>query len=215
MSLEQTALAREPGLKIRLGTVNNAGEQKGVDALIVTDLIELARNRAISDAVIVSGDEDLRIAVQVAQSFGVRVHVLAVGEAGRNVSPSLQMEADSVDALDREWLIAHLEVRAVEKMKEATGPIRPPTSSQPIPAAPANLLDAARTVADELLQTCQPGDISALAEHFSTSQSVPPEYDRKLIAKTAGALGRKLEPSEMRQIRGAFVNVVRARAAPK
>ena len=78
MSLEQTTLAHQVGLKLRLGSLNNAGEQKGVDSLIVTDLIELARNNAIADAVIVSGDEDLRVAVQVAQTFGVRVHVLAV-----------------------------------------------------------------------------------------------------------------------------------------
>jgi uncharacterized LabA/DUF88 family protein len=34
--------------------------------LIGTDLIELARNHAISDAVLLSGDEDLRIGVQIA-----------------------------------------------------------------------------------------------------------------------------------------------------
>lgn len=63
MSLEQSMLAHQVGLKLRLGTLNNGGEQKGVDSLIVTDLIELARNRAISDAVILSGDEDLRVSV--------------------------------------------------------------------------------------------------------------------------------------------------------
>jgi hypothetical protein len=30
--------------------VNSSGEQKGVDSLIVTDLIDLARNRGITDA---------------------------------------------------------------------------------------------------------------------------------------------------------------------
>ena len=66
LSMEQSALAMLPGVKLRLGALNNAGEQKGVDSLIVTDLIDLARNRAIADAVVVTGDEDLRIAVQVA-----------------------------------------------------------------------------------------------------------------------------------------------------
>ena len=46
------------------------GRQKGVDSLIVTDLIELARNHAISDAVLLAGDEELRIGVQIAQSLG-------------------------------------------------------------------------------------------------------------------------------------------------
>lgn len=51
LSLEQTNIALLAGVKLRLGALNSAGEQKGVDSLIVTDLIDLARNRAIADAV--------------------------------------------------------------------------------------------------------------------------------------------------------------------
>src|SRR4051812_25088164 len=53
---EQMALADSDDIKIRLGQINSAGEQKGVDALIITDLAELARNQAITDAVLLSGD---------------------------------------------------------------------------------------------------------------------------------------------------------------
>src|SRR5688572_4688245 len=38
---EHTRIACTPNVKLRLGYVNGAGEQKGVDAMIVTDLIEL------------------------------------------------------------------------------------------------------------------------------------------------------------------------------
>ena len=76
-SIEQDELARTDNVKVRLGTVT-AGQQKGVDSLIVTDLIELARNQAISDAVLFSGDEDLRIGVQIAQSFGFRVDLVGI-----------------------------------------------------------------------------------------------------------------------------------------
>ena len=48
LSLEQSALAMLSGIKLRLGALNSAGEQKGVDSLIVTDVIDLARNRAIA-----------------------------------------------------------------------------------------------------------------------------------------------------------------------
>jgi uncharacterized LabA/DUF88 family protein len=71
---QHLTLAHLQDVKVRLGFVNSVGEQKGVDSLIVTDMITLARNRAISDAVLVSGDEDLRVGVQQAQEFGVRVH---------------------------------------------------------------------------------------------------------------------------------------------
>lgn len=45
-------LAFLPNVKVRLGIVNRFGEQKGVDSLVVTDMIELARNRAVSDIVL-------------------------------------------------------------------------------------------------------------------------------------------------------------------
>ena len=64
---QHISLAHLAGVKVRLGFVNKAGEQKGVDSLIVTDMISLARNRAMTDAVLLSGDEDLRVGVQQAQ----------------------------------------------------------------------------------------------------------------------------------------------------
>jgi uncharacterized LabA/DUF88 family protein len=208
MSLEHSTLAHHAGVKLRLGSLNNAGEQKGVDSLIVTDLIELARNTAIADAVIVSGDEDLRIAVQVAQTYGVRVHILAVGDASRNVSASLQMEADSVDVLDAAWLHQHLLVSAEE-------PKRPPPRLQagaPVAANAVTVEEAARDVAAELLRDREPHEIAELRAHFEANQTVPPEYDGKLIAKTSRAIGQRLTPDESRKVRGVFVNAVRGKA---
>ena len=82
-SQEQLDLAHSDDVKLRLGFINEYGQQKGVDSLIVTDLVELARNHAISDAVILSGDEDIRIGVQIAQSFGVRAHLTGSGPGAR------------------------------------------------------------------------------------------------------------------------------------
>ena len=67
-SIEQDVIGQSENAKLRLGLVYSRGQQKGVDSLIVTDLIELARNRAIADALILSGDEDITIGVQVAQT---------------------------------------------------------------------------------------------------------------------------------------------------
>lgn len=77
-TIEQATLAQLDNVKVRLGFVNSSGQQKGVDSLIVTDMIELARLGAITDAVLMSGDEDVRIGVQIAQTFGVRVHLLGI-----------------------------------------------------------------------------------------------------------------------------------------
>jgi uncharacterized LabA/DUF88 family protein len=211
LSLEQSNIAMLPCVKLRLGVLNNVGEQKGVDSLIVTDLIELARNGAITDAVIVSGDEDLRIAVQVAQSFGVRVHILAAGDPKKNVSTSLQMEADSVDFLPKEWFVQHFLIN--------TPP--PPT---PLMASPGTTLvpesaelsvdDAAEKISAELLTDATDTQILGLQTHFATSHSVPQDFDRRLIAKTASLLSeRKFSGDEMRKIRGVFVNAVKAKTS--
>jgi uncharacterized LabA/DUF88 family protein len=61
-----------PNVKVRLGRLVGGG-QKGVDTLIVLDLTTLDRERAISTAFVMSGDEDLREGVAVAQQLGVRV----------------------------------------------------------------------------------------------------------------------------------------------
>lgn len=211
LSLEQTNLALLAGLKLRLGALNSAGEQKGVDSLLVTDLIDLARNRAIADAVVVSGDEDLRIAVQVAQSFGVRVHILAAGEPSRNVSPALQMEADSLHALPDAWFVEQF-VRTTLTLPAGATQERPERSKLIVGEdLKAPQLDAAATdIIKETLTALPKEQLVRLKDYFATQTTVPPEYDRKMIAKTSVALsGRKLTGDEMRHIRGIFVRIVR------
>ncbi len=53
--MEQQSIADADDVKLRLGIISPSGQQKGVDSLIVTDLVELARNHAISDADVLSG----------------------------------------------------------------------------------------------------------------------------------------------------------------
>ena len=96
---QHSSLAFLDSVKVRLGFVNSFGEQKGVDSLIVTDMIALARNRAMSDAVLLSGDEDLRVGVQQAQDFGVRVHLLGIKPSRGSQSVFLIQEADTT----HEW----------------------------------------------------------------------------------------------------------------
>lgn len=205
-SLEQSTLAHQAGVKLRLGSLNNAGEQKGVDSLIVTDLIELARNRAISDAILISGDEDLRIAVQLAQTYGVRVNLLAVGDADHNVSPALKMEADSLESLDAVWLAEHLNLTGAKPNSEAR-----PATAQPDAPEGRSLDDIAGDVSATLLDEAGVEAQARLTEHLKTSTTIPPEFDRKLIARTAKAANRKLSADEMRKIRGHFVKTLRAR----
>jgi len=214
MSLDQAELAQVAGVKLRLGALNNIGEQKGVDSLIVTDLIDLARNGAIADAVLISGDEDLRIAVQVAQSFGVRVHVLAAGDPSRNVSHSLQIEADSVHMLDSAWFAKHFEnkVPSAPERSIPTNTLAKQDVAPPIAKAKSTkeIDEIALEVSKELLASEDQDQLQRLRSHFADQETVPPEYDRKLIAKVAAARGgERLSGTQMRQIRGVFVRTVR------
>lgn len=88
MSSDQSTIASLDDVKLRLGAVNQFGKQKGVDSLIVTDLIELARLNSISDAFLLSGDEDVRVGVQIAQNYGVRLHLLRIES---NAQPCSEM----------------------------------------------------------------------------------------------------------------------------
>ncbi|GGO79484.1 NYN domain-containing protein [Nonomuraea cavernae] len=93
---EHDALADIPGLKLRLSRIR-PGRREGVDAQVHRDLMTLARNNAICDAVVVSGDEDLTQVVCDAQDLGIRVTVVHVAaEGGWAVSRALRQEGDDL-----------------------------------------------------------------------------------------------------------------------
>jgi len=97
-SSTHTALAYRPNLKLRLGLVNEQGQQ-GVDALLVEDLVMLAQNRALAAALILTGDDDVRPGVEQAQALGVRVHLLGIPPARDNQAAALVQAADTVREL--------------------------------------------------------------------------------------------------------------------
>ena len=169
-SPEQIELAQIDNVTLRLGQLNSAGQQKGVDSLIVTDLMELARNDAISDAVVVTGDEDIRIGVQIAQSHGVRVHLLGIGAATDKGSQSLSLqdEADTVT----EWAKSDVESfmryfgepvpavpkAKVEKVQPTVKPVSKPKEAVVKPNSPApakTIQNTVRIDAAQILEAVQ------------------------------------------------------------
>ena len=104
-TIDQRVIAQLPQVKLRLGNLNARGQQKGVDAQIRADMEALARHRAITDAVLVAGDEDMVPAVEAAQAFGVRVHLWGIEPPyGTNQAERLVWESDTVDVLDAPFL---------------------------------------------------------------------------------------------------------------
>ncbi|WP_030020906.1 NYN domain-containing protein [Streptomyces monomycini] len=131
---EHRRLRVMPRVTVRLGALTRSDgrwAQKGVDAAMHAELTELARNRACSDIVLVTGDGDLLPGLMSAKEHGVAVHLWAVqaADGDYNQSEDLVAEADERRVLDRAWI-----TRAV-RLKELGGPCAPPPVPRPEIAA--------------------------------------------------------------------------------
>jgi hypothetical protein len=191
------ALAHLHGVKVRLGFVNSVGEQKGVDSLIVTDMINLARNRAMSDAVLLSGDEDLRVGVQQAQEFGVRVHLVGIKPSRGSQSLFLLQEADTC----HEWQVEDVSSFLSCKPRDVTTP--KPTSEAVPPAAAldSTLASVARRAAFEVPY----GELRVLVETIRGGGGIPRDRDARLLAGSRAVLKRELLPAEKKEARRLFL----------
>jgi uncharacterized LabA/DUF88 family protein len=132
-TIDQRVIAQMAWVKLRLGNLNARGQQKGVDAQIRADMEALARHRAITDAILIAGDEDMVPAVEAAQAFGVLVHLWGVEPPfGTNQAERLVWEADTVEVLDRAFLEPYFTRQPV-----ATEPATP--GAVPVVPSPAQL----------------------------------------------------------------------------
>ncbi|GAA1224037.1 MULTISPECIES: NYN domain-containing protein [Streptomyces] len=123
---EQQSIAELPDVKVRLGNLNAHNQQKGVDSLIRTDLESLARHRAISDAALIGGDEDLVSAVEAAQGYGARVHLWGIeAPEGRNQADPLLWEVDSQRTFDLAFFKPYVSRRTITATYENAGTPRP------------------------------------------------------------------------------------------
>lgn len=109
-------IASLPNVKLRLGRISHH-EQKGVDALLILDLTTLARERAIADALVVSGDEDIREGIAMAQSLGVRVTlgVVSMPEGRPSLATTLVHEADDQLPIDVGFLSSYVRAETPER----------------------------------------------------------------------------------------------------
>ncbi|NEB78159.1 NYN domain-containing protein, partial [Streptomyces sp. SID14478] len=131
---EHRRLRVMPRVTVRLGALTRSDgrwAQKGVDAAMHAELTELARNRACSDVVLVTGDGDLLPGMMAAKEHGVAVHLWAVqaADGDYNQSEDLVAEADERRVLDRIWI-----TKAV-RAKELGGICAPPPAPRPEIAA--------------------------------------------------------------------------------
>lgn len=191
---EQSRLAEMDDIKLRLGFLNNAGQQKGVDSLIVTDLVELARNGSLCDAVLVSGDEDVRVGVTLAQTFGVRVHLLGIEPARSSQSHQLRMEADTTSEWGSEIVSSFLGLEKQEEPKEVRNVFLSAGKTE------QDVLEA--TVAAYITDLPTQKALEAkLYLESSHGYDLPSDIDRHLLPKCRDAIGRNLDNEEKKKVR--------------
>lgn len=198
LTTDQQLLASTDNIKLRLGIVNGHGEQKGVDAKIVTDLAELARNCAICDAILIGGDEDLRIGVELAQERGVRVHLLTVEKT--NVSIQLKREADTTHEIAVDDVKKFLTFSAVAAVVAAPATVAMNAAASTSKVASVAVVDTTKVV-DDYLTSLSPAELAALTTAVKASPGVPADHDGKMIARARDSVGRQLVPAETKALR--------------
>ena len=229
-TIDQRVVAQMAWVKLRLGNLNARGQQKGVDANIRADMEALARHRAITDAVLIAGDEDMVPAVEAAQAFGVRVHLWGIEPPyGTNQAERLVWESDTVDVLDAAFLRPYFTRNPVTEQPRADIPTVP---------SPAQLFGERQHVARPPAQIGRNSHVSATGpmprlgpdrrhveeagEHVAhkwiltrgadnirdllPGPILPPVIDKELLVEAEKELGQSLRPyQEAREwLRDAF-----------
>jgi uncharacterized LabA/DUF88 family protein len=210
-TIDQRVIAQMARVKLRLGNLNARGQQKGVDAQIRADMEALARHRAITDAVLVAGDEDMVPAVEAAQAYGVRVHLWGVEPPfGTNQAERLVWESDTVEVLDRAFLEPYFSriPEPVAPVVTAAGSAGPATAAEAAAAgvpSPAQLFDRRHGVRPPHRpaphpslshpSSGQPGLLPPAAGHPSPSQAGlgPPSLSQSALASRLGPDRQRVE----------------------
>jgi uncharacterized LabA/DUF88 family protein len=220
-TVDHLALANMQDVKLRLGSINSVGEQREVDSLLVTDLIDLARNQSICDATLVTADTDVRVAVQIAQSFGVRVHLIGLEPSRVSQSPSLRQEADTVHEIAKADVTKFLKVltrapaKATIDLAASVPKVRPSATGTSKGGMEKTIGEILGAAIQQTLASISPEIIPRLAAALAASDAVPMEHDRRLLGTCRTLLGRDLTGDERREMRSAFRSKVLSLGAPE
>jgi uncharacterized LabA/DUF88 family protein len=219
-TVEQRVIANLPLVKLRLGNLNAQGQQKGVDAQLRADLEALARHRAITDAVLLAGDEDMLPAVEAAQRYGVRVHLWGVEPThGSNQAEWLVWESDTVEVLPADFLRPYFVKTGVLAVPAAPPAPTAMNGPKPVPSPaqvfagkvapqampkPAPVKTTESRLGPDRNQMLEVGEHVAQKWVFERGRDnirdllpgpiLPPVIDKELLIDAEKVLGRSLRP---------------------
>ena len=211
---DQLDVAALAFVKLRLGRINSAGQQKGVDTLMVRDLMVLSQERSIHRAIVLSGDEDLREGIEYAQDRGVRVAVVGIEANGdRNQSVELVREADENLVLPPELLKETLSKRqpATPAPTKAPATMAPSSTAGEQTAPTTDPAAVAEEFARDWLAKASAEDIAAIV---AGRPKVPRTLDALMLQHAVQATGLHTIAEEPRRaMRAAFWRAIDAKTA--
>lgn len=195
---QHVELAELPNVKMRLGFINSLKQQKGVDSLIVTDMVTLAQNKAMVSCVLLAGDEDLRVGVQLTQQHGVRVHLLGIRPAKESQSNLLRQEVDTT----HEW---------------DSSDIKPFLSKvQGFPKKLFENINSLNEVGTKAASRVPENEISGILGNLGEHQRIPPEYFRQLMRGGRSVTMKDiLDEDQKTEVLDAFITHLKDRKANK
>lgn len=209
--------------KLKLGTRNGKGSQKAVDGLIIADMIMLAQAKAITDALLLSGDADLAPGMVASQALGIRVHLLSMGSQ-EATSPGLKAEADAkvhwddiaVKKFARIAMRSSAGAAQPASVVSAVASIKPSLIVSDAPTAPP-AVQSPRIVSVAASASKTPLDYAGFAATAITrcnamqiarvvnETDIPQELDRMLLGSArAAAGGHQFSGAERLKLRAAF-----------
>jgi len=218
-TIDQRVVAPLPRVKLRLGNLNKHNQQKGVDAQIREDLETLARHGAVTDAILIAGDEDMVPAVEAAQTYGVRIHLWGVEPPyGTNQAERLIWESDTVDVVHADFIKPYFGLDTSREDAEeppAIAPIPSPTAvfgarpPKPVPSPAVIRPQAAQSGSVAKLGPSRPS-MEEIGEHIAQKwilsrgrdnirdllpgPILPTVIDKELLIEGEKELGHSLRP---------------------
>ena len=198
----QQELALQRGVKLRLGRLTASG-QKGVDSLIVRDMIRLASDHAIATAFLLRGDHDLRTGVAEAQDHGIQVVLIGVDlPAGGRPTQSIALLRESDDhlSLGAELLSPYVSLAPAEE-RTALAP--------PISVAEGTAFGYGRDFGFTWVANASREDLVAIS---AGQPEIPNEIDsellRGLVHREALDIGAVLDFETRKALRGGFWSAI-------
>lgn len=185
--------------KLKLGTRNMVGDQKAVDGLIIADMIAMAQSKAISDALLISGDADLTPGVAAAQALGIRVHLLTMGSSNAT-SPYLKAEVDFKahwdDIAVKKFASANISNGSAQQA--AVQSLASPTTAPIAQSATTTTTAWMDEVVASVFSKIKPEELQSL----SGNSPIPKNLDRQLLRKGCQKAGAaSLTEDQKRQLR--------------